>query len=339
MTDRTASRISANRALAQRYLSALGSMDGPVLAELHHEDVVFEMLGTTPVSGRFVGRDACLGEVFPPVIAALEPGSFSFARDAVIAVVDESGAVAITRSDGAAVRGGRYEQVYFLALTIDDGKIVKLDAAYDTAHVQEVVFGDELAQARPRPEFRLPPVLDPGAMSPLISRSGAPQGAMSPLIRPRSGEGAQVSARDVIEAYYAALAAGDLQRFVDLHSPDVVFDLPGSMPVSGHFEGREACLAGVIQPFLGTFDPERTTFGRHYRILCADDRRVAALMRGGGPTTSGGTADVIFVQVFTVRDGLITHMHEQLDTAHIEDACFANPLRDNRALTSGGLVV
>lgn len=318
MTDSTASNISANRALAQRYLAALGSMDGPALAQLHHEDVVFEMLGTTPVSGRFVGRDACLGEVFPPVIAALEPGSFSFARDAVIAVVDESGAVAITRSDGAAVRGGRYEQVYFLALTIDDGKIVKLDAAYDTAHVQEVVFGDELAQARPRPEFRLPPVLDEAVLDETVPGT---------------------SARQVIEAYYAALAAGDLQRFVDLHSPDVVFDLPGSLPVSGHFEGRDACLAGVIQPFLGTFDPERTTFGQQYRILCADDRRVAALMRGGGPTTSGGTADVIFVQVFTVRDGLITHMHEQLDTAHIEDACFANPLRDHRALTSGGLVV
>jgi ketosteroid isomerase-like protein len=318
MTDPNAAAISANRALTQRYLAALGAMDGPALAELHHEDVVFEMLGTTPVSGRFVGRDACLGEVFPPVIAALEPGSFSFAREAVIAVVDGSGAVAITRSDGDAVRGGRYEQVYFLALTIDDGRIVKLDAAYDTAHVQEVVFGDKLAQARPRPEFQLPPELGETAPGEAV-----PGGA----------------ARAVIEDYYAALAAGDMLRFVELHSPDVVFDLPGSTPVSGHFEGRDACLAGVIQPFLGTFDPERTTFGHRYRILCADDRRVAALMRGGGPTTSGGTADVIFVQVFTVENGLITHMHEQLDTAHIEDACFANPLRDNRARTSGGLEV
>jgi ketosteroid isomerase-like protein len=309
MTD----RITANRALAQRYLAALGAMDGPALAELHHEDVVFEILGTTPVSGRFVGRDACLGDVFPPVISALEPGSFSFAREAVIAVVDESGAVVITRSDGDAVRGGRYEQVYFLALTIEGGRIVKLDAAYDTAHVQEAIFGDKLAQARPRPKFQLPP--DLGGRKP--------------------GD----SARAVIEDYYAALADGDLLRFVNLHSPDVVFDLPGSTPVSGHFEGRDACLAGVIQPFLGTFDAERAAFGQHYRILCADDRRVAALMRGGGPTISGGIADVIFVQVFTVANGLITHMHEQLDTAHIEDACFANPLRDNRALTSGGLVV
>ncbi len=315
MRDRPAlsDRIEANRDVARRYLAALAAMDGPALAALHHEDVVFEILGTTPVSGRFCGRDACLGEVFPPVIAALAPGSFSFARDAVIAVVDEGGAVAITRADGDAVRGGRYEQVYFLALTIDDGLITKLDAAFDTAHVAEVVFGDRLATPRERPEYRLPADLGP-----------QPPGT---------------EARKLVERYYAALATADIAAFLDLHAPDVVFDLPGCLPVSGHFVGHEACVNGVIEPFLTTFDLTRTTFGRRYRILCADDTRVAALMRGGGRTTSGRIADVIFAQLFTVRDGQIVHLHEQMDTAHVEDACYANPLRDHRALTSGGLVV
>lgn len=308
-----ADRTGANRDVALRYLAALAAGDWPALAALHHEDVVFESLGTTPVSGRFVGREACLKEVLPPVVGALVPGSFSFARDAVVAVVDEGGAVVITRSDGDAVRGGRYEQVCFLALSIDHGLITKLDAAYDTAHVSEVVFGDRLGTPRERPESRLPADLGK---------------------QPTGG-----SARAVVERFYAALAAADIRGFMALHAPDVVFDLPGSLPLSGHFAGREACVKGVIEPFLTTFDLTRTTFGRHYRILCADDHRVAALMRGGGRTTSGGVADVIFAQLFTVADGQIVHLHQQLDTAHIEDACYANPLRDSRARTSGGLVV
>ena len=305
--------IKANRDIAERYAKAVGAMDSEALVGLFHPDVVFEMLGTTPVSGRFAGRDRCLREVFGPVVGALVPGTFSFAREWVVAVADAHGAVLVTRADGDTTSGGRYEQVYFMALTITDGKIVKLEAAYDTAHVQEAIFGDRLTQPRPRPEFRLPPELGPR----------------------ESGD----DAVDVAREYYAALAAGDTERWVAVHAPDVVFDLPGTLPVSGHHEGVQACLEGVVQPFLGTFDPDQVRFGERYRILCADDRRVAALMRGGGPTTAGGTADVIFVQIFTVAGGRIVHMHEQLDTAHIEDACYGNPLRDRRATTSGGLDV
>jgi ketosteroid isomerase-like protein len=306
-------QLTVNRGIAERYVAALGAMDAEALNALHDGEVVFEILGTTPVSGRFTGREECLAKVFTPVVGALVPGSFSFARESVIAVIDHNGAVLLTRSDGETISGGRYEQVYFLALSIAGDKVVKLDAAYDTAHVRETIFGDQLARPRPRREYRLPADLGP--------------------LPPGSG------AVEVVRAYYAALAAGDMARWLAVHSPQVVFDLPGTLPVSGHYEGLQACAEGVIQPFLGTFDADQVRFGEQYRILCADDRRVAALMRGGGPTLTGGTADVIFVQVFTVDNGQIVHMHEQLDTAHIEDACYGNPLRDHRAITSGGLNV
>lgn len=304
--------VQKNLEVTRNYLAAVDAMDGETLVALHHPDVIFELLGTTPVSGRFEGRDNCLLGVFPPVMAALVPGTFSFAREFAVAVVDENGAVAVTKSDGDLVAGGRYDQAYFFALTIRDGLVVKVEGAYDTAHVQEVIFGDALQEARPRREFRLPPELP--------HRTGS-------------------AAAETVGLYYAAHAAGDMAAWAALHDSGVVFDITGTLPISGHYEGLQVCIDAVVAPFLDAFDADSYPLVLSHRILCADDRRVAAVVRAEGVTVTGAKADIIAVQLFTVENGRITHIHHQLDTAHIEDVCFANPLRDNRATQSGGLHV
>src|SRR5215470_17319534 len=47
-------------------------------------------------------------------------------------------------------------------------------------------------------------------------------------------------ARSVVESWYTALAAGDVDRVVAGFHPDVVASVVGSTPVSGRFFGRDA---------------------------------------------------------------------------------------------------
>ena len=51
--------ISDNKELIQRWYEALADGDFETIFDMHHDDVVYNMLGNTPVSGRIYGKDAC----------------------------------------------------------------------------------------------------------------------------------------------------------------------------------------------------------------------------------------------------------------------------------------
>jgi ketosteroid isomerase-like protein len=310
-TDVTANRVQANRAIATAYISALEPFDAHALARLHSPDVTYDVLGTTALSGTHVGHGAVVGSFFSPIIDALAPDSYGLARESVVACVDEAVAVVLTRSVGTTTRGGAYEQISLYALTLDNDQVIKVEVAWDTAHVAEALLGDQLGEPRPPREVHLPP--DLGA-----DESGT-------------------AAADVTRAYYEAMSKADWETFPALHDPNVVFDLPGSLPVSGHFENFENCIGGVVVPWVSTFDPQHPPGVNQYRIVCSDNRRALAFMRASGKTPAGVEADVIMVQIFTVKDGRITHLNEHLDTAYLESVCWGNDLRDQPVTNTGGI--
>ena len=51
--------ITENKELIQRWYEALADGDFETIFDMHHDDVVYNMLGNTPVSGRIYGKDAC----------------------------------------------------------------------------------------------------------------------------------------------------------------------------------------------------------------------------------------------------------------------------------------
>ncbi|AOL22140.1 NTF2-like superfamily protein [Erythrobacter litoralis] len=127
----------ANIALATRYYEALEAGDFEALAALHADDVVFNLVGSTPVSGRWVGKAECFGPlVADKVVGKLVPETVQFSRQWRIMCADENCVVGIMRGGGMGVNGHEYLQTYCQVMTIRDGRIAELHEFFDTALVE-----------------------------------------------------------------------------------------------------------------------------------------------------------------------------------------------------------
>jgi uncharacterized protein len=130
----------------------------------------------------------------------------------------------------------------------------------------------------------------------------------------------------VAKRFYEALGAGDFDTLAALHSHDVVFNLVGTTPVSGRWEGKAECFGPVVADgVIGKLVAETIRFSRQWRVMCADDDRVVGLMYGGGMATNGHEYLQTYCHILTICDGLIVEMHEFFDTALVELALNDNP--------------
>ncbi|MFN9496972.1 MAG: nuclear transport factor 2 family protein [Erythrobacteraceae bacterium] len=130
----------------------------------------------------------------------------------------------------------------------------------------------------------------------------------------------------VATRFYEALAAGDFDALAALHSDDIVFNLVGTTPVSGRWEGKDVCFGPVVADgVIGKLVAETIRFSREWRIMCADENCVVGLMRGGGLAKNGHDYSQTYCQIMTIRDGLIAELHEFFDTALVELALNDNP--------------
>ena len=145
---------SDNIALIERYYDCLASGDFEALAALHSDDVAFNMLGATPVSGRWEGKEECFGPlVADGVVGKLVPGEFRFAKKWRIMSADDRCVVGIMQGGGPGLNGEQYDQTYCQVFTIEDGQIVELHEFYDTALVERVL-NDNPTQHPPTPQKR-----------------------------------------------------------------------------------------------------------------------------------------------------------------------------------------
>ena len=116
----------ANIALVTRYYEALAAGDFDALAALHADDVVFNLVGSTPVSGRWVGKAECFGPVVADgVIGKLVADTIRFSRQWRIMCADENCVVGLMRGGGMGTNGHEYLQTYCQVLTIRDGLIAE----------------------------------------------------------------------------------------------------------------------------------------------------------------------------------------------------------------------
>ncbi len=130
----------------------------------------------------------------------------------------------------------------------------------------------------------------------------------------------------IAEAYYRALECGDFDALAALHAEDVVFNLLGSTPVSGRWEGKAECFGPLVADMVvGKLKPETIQFSRKWKIMCADEDRVVGLMYGGGMGENGHEYLQTYCQIMTIQDGKIAELHEFFDTALVELVLNDNP--------------
>lgn len=140
-----------NRKLIERYYEALSAGDFETLASLHTDDVVFNLVGNTPVSGRSIGKDVCFGEVVAQVVDSLEPETIKFGVKWRIMAADDNCVVGIMQGGGKAKNGEEYAQTYCQVFSIEDDKIFELHEFFDTVMVEKALFGNHLQ----KPEIEL----------------------------------------------------------------------------------------------------------------------------------------------------------------------------------------
>ena len=142
--------VEANRRLVEKWYHALAAGDFETIFDLHHEDVVYNMVGNTPVSGRIYGKDACCnGMIMQKLLQKLVPGQFQFAKEWHIVAAEGDRVVGLMKGGGPTVDGHQYDQTYCEIFTIRDGKIVEMHNFLDTVLVEQCLFNNGLERPEP----------------------------------------------------------------------------------------------------------------------------------------------------------------------------------------------
>lgn len=128
--------------------------------------------------------------------------------------------------------------------------------------------------------------------------------------------------KTVVVRYVEAVRDGDTETIVASFAEDATWLYPGSLPMSGLWEGRDA----IINDFLGGMG--RYLDGSAPVVIglvnaFADGDQVLAEWTSKATAAGGATYDNRCAAVFTVRDGKITSVREYADTHHVATVLFA----------------
>ncbi|MCE4948214.1 MULTISPECIES: nuclear transport factor 2 family protein [Streptomyces] len=133
-----------------------------------------------------------------------------------------------------------------------------------------------------------------------------------------------IGPKDVVQRYFAALAAGDQDAIRDSWAEDGSCWYGGDLPISGTWQGRDQVINGFLATAFAHLDPDRevgvrvtNVFGEGEQVLVEWDSWATG--KTGRPYEQKNTA------VFTVRGGRIADMREYADTQHWERALVADP--------------
>jgi len=147
--------VEENRRLVERWYQALAAGDFETIFDMHHENVVYNMVGNTPVSGRIYGKQACCkGMIGEKLLEKLVPEQIQFAKEWKIVAAEGDRVVGLMKGGGPTLDGNNYEQTYCEIFTIQGGKIMEMHNFFDTVLVEQCLFENALE----RPE---PPLEDP----------------------------------------------------------------------------------------------------------------------------------------------------------------------------------
>jgi len=103
----------------------------------------------------------------------------------------------------------------------------------------------------------------------------------------------------VVQGFFAAYGANDLDAIAEVLDEDVRWHIPGRHPLSGTLEGREEVLAFFGQLALSGFQAEPIYFG-------ADKTHVVDVHRGLSTVEGAQNVDTTWALIYRIEDGKIT---------------------------------
>ena len=146
-----------HRNRVSEFYMALAQQDIARFWSCQKKDVVYNISGHTPISGRVEGRPAMEGNILPAVFDGLDLERFRFTKRWTVVCESEKRIVAIMEADGPAKNGVRYDQRYVHIFDFEEGLISEVWEFFDTALADAALFAPPFdRQPRTSSTFRLP---------------------------------------------------------------------------------------------------------------------------------------------------------------------------------------
>ena len=132
-----------NKKIILEFYKALENSDFEALNTLWHDDVTLTLIGSTPISGSFKGKDSAIKLIENGVLSNLKFDTVIFANNWNIIAAENNNVVGTMTLKGKSIYDKDYNQIYCQIFTIKDNKIYKLHEFFDTSLVETSLFNKE----------------------------------------------------------------------------------------------------------------------------------------------------------------------------------------------------
>jgi len=126
--------------------------------------------------------------------------------------------------------------------------------------------------------------------------------------------------KEAIIRYFEKLNASD-PDLLEIFADDVQYVVPGDMPVSGTFHGKEQ----IMNMWLSFFE-QLEYIMVHPEELIAEGNTVVVRARGEAKTKAGHDYSNLYVFFFRFKDEKVVEVFEFPDTAYAETVAFGSRL-------------
>lgn len=128
------------RAVVEQWYRCLSTMDMEGYAATLHDDFINNVAGRTAVSGRSYGKKQLFEEIFPLVMANLDPAMVNLAQRYRIMAVDGPIVVGMMEGGAQTKDGQLYDQKYCQIFRVEDGTIREIWEFFDTMQAKVRLF-------------------------------------------------------------------------------------------------------------------------------------------------------------------------------------------------------
>ncbi len=126
--------------------------------------------------------------------------------------------------------------------------------------------------------------------------------------------------KKIVLGFIEDLSHGNLDGVTAAFADDATWWLPGSLPVSGTYTGKQEILEGFFGQALPYFEPNSVSI--QVQSAIAEDDAVAVEWIARGKTAKGKAYENYYHVRFDVKDKKIQAVREYVDTLYAKDVLF-----------------
>lgn len=128
--------------------------------------------------------------------------------------------------------------------------------------------------------------------------------------------------KKIVNTFIDSVFAGiNPELAIDLLADECTWWMPGNLPTSGLFEGKQTIVSSVLAADGGVIK-EGSKFTEERTMICEGDR-VSSEWAGGFQTVTGFDYKNRYHVAFELKDGKIIAIREYNDTQYLKEAFFS----------------